>query len=72
MARATDGAGEPVLGKPVRGSPAGLSEPTVPPKPDRLRPADRPARPARLQIGQLPRVWSAAIQFLGDTYNTCH
>ena len=67
MARAPEGAGESTLGKPVRVSPSGLSEPAVPQKPDRLKPADRPTpRPARLQIGQLPRLWSAAVQFLGD------
>ena len=67
MTRAPEGAGESTLGKPVRVSPSGLSEPAVPPKPDRLKPADRPTpRPARLQIGQLPRLWSTAVQFLGD------
>ncbi len=54
MARATDGARESALGKP-------LSAPTG------AQRVDRPApRPARLQIRPLPRVWTTTAQFLRD------
>ncbi len=69
MARASDGASGPALGKPVRVSPSGLlASGGVPSKgAERPKGVDRPAsRPSRFQIPRLPRLWSVAAQFLRE------
>ncbi len=69
MARASDSASGPALGKSARVSPAGRSGPGVPVPvkgADRQRPAERPSRPGRFPIGRASRLWDTALQFLTD------
>lgn len=69
MARASDGASGPALGKPVRVSPSGVpGSGSVPSKGvERPKGADRPAsRLPRLQVPRLPRLWGEAMQFLRE------
>jgi len=62
MARPSDGASESAVGKPAR-VPSGLSSPSG----DRPKGADKPAaRPGRLQVRRLPRLWTATEEFLKE------
>jgi len=63
MARATDGASGPALGKPARVPASGLTSPGG----ERAKGAEKPAaRPSRSAVRRLPRVWTVALQFLSD------
>lgn len=69
MARASDSASGPALGKSARVSPAGGPRPGMPVPAkgaDRQRPAERPSRPSRFRLGRPVRLWSTAVQFLTD------
>ncbi|HKV45826.1 MAG TPA: preprotein translocase subunit SecE [bacterium] len=62
MARATDGASGPALGKPARVPASGLTSPGG----ERAKGAEKPARSGRLPARRLPRVWTVALQFLNE------
>jgi preprotein translocase subunit SecE len=68
MARASDGASESALGKPVRVAPSGAPAPGGMPAKgaDRSKAVDRGARPARFQVRRLSRLWGVAVQFLTE------
>ena len=68
MARASDGASGPALGKPARVSPSGAPVPggVAPKGADRPKAVERGSRPARFQVRRLSRLWGVAVQFLTD------
>jgi preprotein translocase SecE subunit len=66
MARASDSASGPALGKSARVPPAAGSG-LVPAKgAGGQRAVERPSRPARFRLGRVSRLWATAQQFLTD------
>ena len=65
MARASDSASGPALGKSARVPPAAGSGLVPAKSADRQRAVERPSRP-RLRLGRASRLWNTAAQFLTD------
>ena len=66
MARASDSASGPALGKSARVPPAAGSGLVPAKSADRQRAVERPSRPARFRLGRVSRLWGTALQFLND------
>lgn len=65
MARASDSAPGPALGKSTRVPPAAGSGLVPAKSADRQRAVERPSRP-RFRMGRASRLWGTAVQFLTD------
>jgi preprotein translocase SecE subunit len=68
MARASDGASGPAVGKAMRMAPGAAPGGLAPKGPERARAVEpRVSRaPARWQPRRLPKLWNTAIQYLTD------
>jgi preprotein translocase subunit SecE len=65
MARASDSASGPALGKSARVPPATGSGLVPAKSADRQRAVERPSRP-RFRMGRVSRLWATAMQFLTE------